>query len=156
MNLRTYLMLKRAAYYNADELEGHDTGYLAKLQADSNNKFSPEAQAILDREKNRIDEYNSKRTEPGTSLVKYEPNLPAPISDKKNDLYKNLLMGGGATAGGAAGAGLGYAGSSWLAKKLGLKGRTALVAKLLGTAGLGAAGAYGGYRLGDYAGKKYL
>ena len=73
---------------------------------------------------------------------------------KKVDNSRLLNRSIGATAAGAAGAGLGYAGSSWLAKKLGLKGRSALAAKLLGTAGLGAAAAYGGYRLGDYASKK--
>ena len=65
---------------------------------------------------------------------------------------------GGAGIGGAAGAGLGYVGSNWLSKKLGLKGgkgwRRAgdIALRTLGTIGGGAAGAYGGYNLGNYIG----
>lgn len=71
-------------------------------------------------------------------------------------LTTNKAIGG--TVGGLAGAGLGYAGSSWLSKKLGLQGpnvsrkrRIADIAlRTLGTAGVGALGAYGGSRLGGY------
>ena len=78
-----------------------------------------------------------------------------------NDIHGRLLTTNraiGATGGALIGGGLGYAGSNWASKKLGLQGpdvsrkrRIADIAlRTVGTAGGAALGGYGGYRLGGY------